>query len=74
MFRSKTTLPLFKCLNEFAMLATKTLQENSVILVNLLDTLLFKSQLLLLLLLMHFIYRGNIMLERYMLKLISKSS
>ena len=49
MFRSRPStplaLPLFKCLNEFAMLAPETLQENSVILVNSLDTSLFKSQL-----------------------------
>ena len=40
MFRRPSTLLallLFKCLNEFAMLTTETLQENSVILVNLLE-------------------------------------
>ena len=49
MLRSKTInttgFTTFNCLNQFAMLATETLQENSVILVNSLDTSLFKSQL-----------------------------
>ena len=45
-FYRELALPLFKCLTEFViMLATETLQENSVILVNSLDTSLFKSQL-----------------------------
>ena len=35
---TQLVLPLFKCLTEFVMLATETLQENSVILVNSLDS------------------------------------